>query len=281
MEYIPDEDFGVLFPTLHVGTDIFISESGFEKCKPTKPTECTPVEDYVLHLCMSGEGFLRLKNDKQQQIKSGDIFIIPAKTAHTYYPSASDPWIYRWVAIQGILAKELLTNCGLSVENYVLTGVGNQHIAFILTNIYKALSNHRILKAMSYLFRLFDLLTQKNDAMYKERLTPGETYFRQLITFIHQHYKTEFTIYELAQELHIDRTYVFKLFKRFVQISPQMYILHYRLEKATQLLRRSTLTITDISFVVGFRSTSYFSKQFTKRYNMTPRTYRNMFVSSP
>lgn len=280
MNHIPEQDFGVLFPTLHLGTDLFISEIGFEKCKPTKPTEYIPTDDYVLHLCMQGEGFLRLKQEEIYHIGAGDLFVIPAKTANTYYPLATNPWIYRWVGIQGNLAKELLTDCGLTSNHYILRGAGDDQIAYILTNIYTALEEQRELKAMSHLFILLDALTQKNDAIYKKKLTPGEEYFHHLTTYIQQHYSTDFTINDLANECNIDRTYIFKLFKRFVQISPQLYILHYRLEKASTLLRRSTLSITDISFVVGFRSTSYFSRQFSNHFSLSPRAYRRMFTKS-
>ncbi|WP_436635192.1 helix-turn-helix domain-containing protein, partial [Latilactobacillus sakei] len=44
------------------------------------------------------------------------------------------------------------------------------------------------------------------------------------------------------------------------------------------LLRKSSLSITDISYECGFTSSSYFSKFFQSNMGMKPIQYRNRFV---
>jgi AraC-like DNA-binding protein len=58
------------------------------------------------------------------------------------------------------------------------------------------------------------------------------------------------------------------------------YINSMRIYHAEQLLIKTQISITEISFQVGFSSTAYFIKVF-KRYNFcTPSNYRKMFLAS-
>ena len=48
----------------------------------------------------------------------------------------------------------------------------------------------------------------------------------------------------------------------------------HRMETAARLLRRSDLTIQQISAQVGYENTSYFYRLFHERYGLSPREYR-------
>ncbi|GMK38631.1 hypothetical protein PCCS19_16850 [Paenibacillus sp. CCS19] len=52
------------------------------------------------------------------------------------------------------------------------------------------------------------------------------------------------------------------------------FLLAKRLERATQLLRESTLHIVDISLMVGYKKPQYFIKLFKEKYGVTPYQFR-------
>lgn len=84
---------------------------------------------------------------------------------------------------------------------------------------------------------------------------------------------TDFSISEMANKLHFTPSYLSRIFKKEVGMSMQLYILNLRLEFAADLLLGCSLSINEIAAVSGFNTTSYFIKQFKKKYGVTPKKY--------
>ena len=68
------------------------------------------------------------------------------------------------------------------------------------------------------------------------------------------------------------------LFQKYLKISPSQYLQQYRLSKACTLLRKTSLSITDISYTVGFQHAPYFTKLFTQYIGETPSEYRKEYM---
>lgn len=277
MEHFFKDDFGVFFNDQRIGSELFIYESGYERCTPSKPYEYVPIDYYVIHYCISGEGNFRLNNE-EYHITEGNIFMIPPNTPNKYYPVPDNPWMYRWVGINGTAAKALLDYCGLSKTNCVLDYEPDDNILQYFEEIYEACVKMEQLKAMGYLYFLFNILNKKMDYVYQKKLTSGEIYFNEILAYIHSNYFNDIKISDISIHMNIDRTYIFKLFKKYSNTNPQQYILNYRLDRACMLLRKSQLRVTDIGYSVGFNTSTYFTRQFSKHMGMTPMQYRKQFV---
>lgn len=78
----------------------------------------------------------------------------------------------------------------------------------------------------------------------------------------------------LAQACRVSEVYLGKLFSKHLSTSPKQYIIDLRLQKATQLLREGTLTITDISETCGFSNPYHFCRIFKEHLGITPSEYR-------
>lgn len=93
---------------------------------------------------------------------------------------------------------------------------------------------------------------------------------------IEQHIdNTEFGISELCKELGIGRSLLYAKFKALTGMTPNNFILNYKLKYAATLLQQyPTLPIAEISDRIGFNSPVYFSQCFKKQYGATPQTYR-------
>ncbi|MGH2233415.1 AraC family transcriptional regulator, partial [Enterococcus faecalis] len=72
--------------------------------------------------------------------------------------------------------------------------------------------------------------------------------FNQIKMAIHENFSNNLSISQLAFEYNIDRSYLFNLFQRYEQTNPSIYVQKLKLQKACSLLRKSSLTITEISF---------------------------------
>lgn len=273
---LPLEDFNIFFNETRIGTDLTIKECGFENCQPSKPTEYIPVDYYIIHYCVHGEGQLTL-NNSTYNVSNGDLFLIPPDTSNRYFPKPENPWSYFWIGINGTLAKELLSDCNIT-KTHCLNHVGiNDELIQCYCEIISYISKSKILDAHSSLFHWLQLLS---DLAQKAHAAShcSDNYFNDIIQYINENYMRDISIQKLADSFHIDRTYVYKLFKKYTNTNPQQYLIEYRLEKACTLLRRSNLSIAEVGEGSGFHTQAQFSKLFSKKYNISPSQYRKKYI---
>ena len=57
--------------------------------------------------------------------------------------------------------------------------------------------------------------------------------------------------------------------------------MNYRMIKATELLRLTDLSISDISKAVGYDNPLHFSRAFKNVYNLSPRNWKNQYAVKP
>jgi transcriptional regulator GlxA family with amidase domain len=106
----------------------------------------------------------------------------------------------------------------------------------------------------------------------------SEQLFKSILTYINDNMSENLSVNQIAEAKNIDRTYLYKLFQTHKGIGPSEYIQDLKLQKACSLLRKSSLTITEIAYETGFSSSSYFSKFFHSKLNISPSTYRKKFI---
>lgn len=85
---------------------------------------------------------------------------------------------------------------------------------------------------------------------------------------------TEFGPDELAEAMQTSSRNLYRKFKNLDQLSPKDFIKEQRIGHAAKLLLTTTLNIQEIMYRTAFTNRSHFYKEFAKRYNQTPREYR-------
>ena len=85
----------------------------------------------------------------------------------------------------------------------------------------------------------------------------------------------DFDIPELCKEVGIGRSLLYSKFKALTGMTPNNFVLNFRLKHAATLLRQySDLPISEVSDRCGFSSPVYFSRCFKNQYGCTPQTYQ-------
>ncbi len=277
MGKIFEDDTGVLLNHASMSNEFQLYECGYEECKPGKPYEFIPIDYWVIHYCIAGEGYFQIL-DKQNHIQAGDLFMIPPHTRNKYYPDSKNPWSYRWVGLRGKNVKRILSLCGLSPENYIIHHNVDSNLDRLFERVYLDLQKGQHLMAHGSVFYLLDYIQNNIRNVQLDHLSPGEAYFHQILNYIHKNYFNDISISDIAENNNIDRTYVFKLFQKYMGISPSQYLQHYRLDKACVLLRKSSLSITEIGYAVGFQHSPYFTKVFKDYIGTSPSEYRKDYM---
>jgi transcriptional regulator GlxA family with amidase domain len=91
---------------------------------------------------------------------------------------------------------------------------------------------------------------------------------------IHRDPGDDWTVEELARACNLSRSAFAARFVARVGKSPATYLVHVRLDAATNLLRDTSLPVTLIAKNVGYASEAAFSRAFKNRYGTPPARWR-------
>jgi len=83
----------------------------------------------------------------------------------------------------------------------------------------------------------------------------------------------ELNVAFLAGQLGMSRSSLFNKIRGLADVTPNEMIQVIRLKKAARLLKEGSYRISEVSYMVGFSSPSYFSKCFQKQFGMKPADF--------
>jgi len=87
-------------------------------------------------------------------------------------------------------------------------------------------------------------------------------------------FRKKITIKNIAQELGVSPSYLSRIFKEEVGITPHDFLLSKRIERARRLLSDTNLDIYLIAIESGFSSQSHLTRYFSKQVGLPPSKYR-------
>lgn len=83
----------------------------------------------------------------------------------------------------------------------------------------------------------------------------------------------DLSVSNISEQLHLDRSQLYRKLKAKTQLTPQQYILQYRLNKAIHLFHEKRGSVSEIAYATGFNSLSYFAKQFRNQFGVNPSEF--------
>lgn len=97
---------------------------------------------------------------------------------------------------------------------------------------------------------------------------------REVLRYIHQHYSEEISLDTLGEELGMNGVYLGQILKKETGNTFLKYLTNYRMEEAKRLLNDGGYNISEVSQMVGYKTSQYFSQIFMKYMGMSPQEYR-------
>lgn len=79
----------------------------------------------------------------------------------------------------------------------------------------------------------------------------------------------------IAAETALSKMQLYRKIKELLEMTPTEYIRAIRLKQAEKLLKTTNKTVQEIMFECGFNNKAYFYREFSKKYHLTPKEYRN------
>ena len=96
----------------------------------------------------------------------------------------------------------------------------------------------------------------------------------QAIELIGERYAEKLTLRDVAGSIHINESYLSKLFKKELGVGFTDYLNSLRIQKSVELLSQPDMNLLEIAGRVGFDDQSYFTKVFKKITGKTPRQFK-------
>ena len=269
-----------IFPNQNF-VDLGLFQFGWERCTPAHSFGPAARNHYLFHYILSGTGTLMADDSKgvtqTYSIKSMQGFMIFPNQITTYVADKQLPWEYVWLEFDGLRVKSLLDTIGLSLDKPVYHA-RNKSLREDMANEMLYISRHKDESPFHLIGHLYLFLDYLLRSAADEQLEHGsklrEFYIHEALTYIEHNFQNEITIEDIAGVCGLNRTYFGKIFKEALGKTPQEFLLNYRMLKAAELLKLTSLSIGDVGLAVGYANQMHFSRSFKNNYGISPREWR-------
>ncbi|MCT4607996.1 MAG: helix-turn-helix domain-containing protein [Pelagimonas sp.] len=107
-----------------------------------------------------------------------------------------------------------------------------------------------------------------------EKNSKAQELLRRVIEYINEQDNQGVTVSDVAEALGYNRRYLTTRFRELSGVSLHTYIRHIRVSRARALLATSNLSIEEVAWKAGFRSTRQFYEAIRSEFDQTPRQLR-------
>lgn len=230
-------------------------------------------------------------NQQTYEIKPGMLFYFQPFQLHKVYAEISDSYPYERSVfhfepafIEGYLAAFPILHDmykrlrqGLVAEQGLdMSGASGE-----LDAACRAFEESRLAGAPSaaseqaaiYALKLLSLM-ERTALPAREREVKPLRHSERVMAWIERHYGEPFRLESLADELHMSKAYLSRLFRQETGSSITGYLTARRIQQACSLLQTSDQPVEVIAEQVGLGSPSYFIQLFKRFMGVTPHQYR-------
>lgn len=227
--------------------------------------------------------------EKQIILSEGDAIFINSKILHRFYASSGGV-IPNFVCMPEFIAPE----SSLVYKKYILPIISSNmsfqcfqsaepwqaRIIQIMIKIMETQENEKIkeLSTLALLQNLWLIFYENVKLSGKEEVqTVDETAQKRvqlMMQYIHENYKQGLSLNEIASHIGVSKSTALHLFQRFLHTTPVNYLIEYRLQAASRLLKNTNKKVKTIAYESGFHNVDYFCRLFKNRYHVTPSEYR-------
>lgn len=207
-------------------------------------------EHYVLYFCLEGRGEYQFR-DTHCAIGPGEGFLVPPGEVVSIRADQKEPWKLIWVGFTGCRAAEYLGRCGLGKEN----------------RAFRCDVPEQLERFLGWIARSFE-------GQGRRSREAGTEYVERAADYIRSHFQEDLTVSKLALYVGLNRSYLTTVFQNTLHVSPQQFLMRFRMERASQLLLEGTLSVGEVARSCGYPDPLTFSKAFKRTLGVTPSQYQ-------
>ena len=225
-------------------------------------------------------------------VKEGDLIIINPNCPHTEKSSYNymDQLEYIVFGINNLtLANKSLPQLNGETPNptyYKIMNFNNNknvilyYLNTLVHEVEEKESNYELAcKSILTLFIIYISRNAQSTLLIADNTEKLNIECVKIKNYIDSHYSENITLDILSNLSYVNKFHLVHLFTKQMGISPINYLINRRIEESKNLLTTTNYTIRDISTIVGFSNSSYFSQMFKKFTGYSPRMYKNKYTT--
>lgn len=250
---------------------------------------------YELVIIMEGTA-THIIDAEEYVIKAGDVYVVGGETSHgfkdvknlslcniMYHPGTLFPsgGIRMLPGFQALFVLEPQCRKEYGFRHKLQLSPGGQDTVRELADIMHAEFERRLAGCEAVLQSYFLALAAylSREYMLSRDAADGTNDLMNLanaVAYMESHFMEPVTLKLLSDFLSISTRHFIRIFQKHYNSTPIDYILRLRLVHSLELLKDGRWNITEVADRCGFADSNYFSRQFRKRYGLSPRGYRAM-----
>lgn len=276
VKYVEDYKVKYLEPEKNQSLDLFLCYCGLEKCTPSYSYGPAVRPQYLIHYIIDGEGFYTV-NGTTYKLKKNQGFLIWPNIVTYYEADKDNPWTYMWVGFNGVKAQAYLNYANINSNNPIFEYSKDDSLKDYISEMLKLkeMNYANELKLEGLLYFFMSALAESRKEVFTENIYKiTELYLEKSIEFIENNYLNNIKINNIADYIGINRSYLTNIFKKHINMSPQEFLINYRIDKACTLLKTTDLSIKTVARSIGYADPLAFSKAFKKVTGMSPKNYK-------
>ncbi|MFV0605153.1 MAG: two-component regulator propeller domain-containing protein [Niabella sp.] len=120
-----------------------------------------------------------------------------------------------------------------------------------------------------------ELPAGNNNSISIETTNPLDNEFLKNVIHIIEEYldDAEFNVSVLSQKVAMSPPVLYKKIKAISNLTVNEFIKSVKLQKAADMLKQNTMAVYEVCYAIGFQDKKYFSREFKKKYQYTPKQY--------
>ena len=271
-----------IFPSNNF-VDLTIYQFGHQDCPPFHANGPSICNHFLFHYVHKGKGVFFADDEQNRtiryEIEAGQGFMISPKQVTSYAADDKQPWSYSWVEFDGLKAKEIVMESGITESNPVYKSKNDEAqqkmVAALKYIAYNPKASPFELIGYCYLF----LSNLVDSSIFRKKIARSslqDFYINLVRIYIESNYQNNIEVKDIAASCNLDRSYVGKIFKSTLGISIRDYLIRYRINKACELMKGTNLSIGEIGGMVGYPNMFNFSRAFKAVMGISPRKWRDV-----
>ncbi len=276
-----DEQYGCTVNT--VGTQIVSPEDDYPvDAHPPgyafDPNRGRVLQEYQLIYIVGGKGVF--SDDKQScEVYKGTVILLRPGCWHTYKPVKSFGWSEYFIGFSGKMAERFVSMMFPDGESVFNVGMNSSLVDLYLqaietASINKPATQQLLCGIVMHMLGLLNLVVRNQSS--------SADHFDQIIeqakTLMYENVMNNIDLEELATQLNVSYSWFRKIFRDYTDYPPAKYFMQLKLRRAQYMLANTDISIKEIAFSLGFKSTEHFFSTFKRVTNTTPNSYRKLSV---